>query len=392
MPVVPDVNWICTMSVGRTDGSAIEGLLVATNASARYAKSGHVLFLRDRSLLAQEFDAGKLQLVGEAVPVAENMTRTVRWETMFSVSDSGNLAFQAGTASELSQPFWLDRDGRELGTVGKPADYRSLALSHDGKRVAAQINDPKNQKSDIWALDLERGTTTRLTFDPADDYWPIWSMDDRHIYFTSNRQGRGDVFRKSSSGTGTDEVALADEFQSIIVSLSADGGTGAIMTNNQAKKTGWDIGILDIATGESRVFLETPFAEVTPAISPDAKWLAYASNESGQSEVYVQSLGNDGGKWQISTDGGNRPRWSRGGSEIVFLSPDDKLMAVEVKTQPTFTASVPRLLCDPKLRQGIGMHYDFSADGSRLLVNRSVEQAVVTPVTLVQNWTQGLGK
>ena len=366
--------------------------VIATNSSARYAKSGHVLFLRDRSLLAQRFDAGKLQLVGEAVPVAENMTRTVRWETMFSVSNSGSLAFQAGWASELSQLLWMDREGRELETVGKPADYRSIALSHDGKRVAATITDPKTQKSDIWALDLERGTSTRLTFDPAEDFGAIWSMDDKRIYFTSSRQGRGDVFRKSSSGTGTDEVVLADEDMSILVSLSADGGTGAVMTNPVAKKTAWDIGILDVATGKSRVFLETPFVELSPAISFDGKWLAYTSSESGQNEIYVQSLGDDGGKWQISTDGGNRARWSRGDQEIVFQSPDDKLMAVDVKIQPTFTASVPRRLFDPKLRQVNGMHYDISSDGSRFLINRSIEQAVVTPVTLVQNWTEGLGK
>ena len=258
--------------------------------------------------------------------------------------------------------------------------------------MAAAVLDPKNQKSDIWALDLDRGTSTRLTFDPADDFWPIWSADDKRIYFTSSRQGRGDVFRKSSSGTGTDELVLADPDLTLLVSLSADGGTGAIMTNNVAKKTGWDIAILDVATGKSRVFLETPFNELAPAISSDGRWIAYSSNESGQNEIYVQSLGNSGGKWQISTDGGARPRWTRGDRELVFQSPDDKLMAVDVKIVPEFTASVPRLLFDPKLRQANGMHYDISPDGQRFLVNRAIEQPVVTPVTLVQNWTQGLGK
>jgi len=365
--------------------------VIATNSSARYAKSGHLLFLRDRTLLAQRFDAGKLELGGEAVPVAENMTRTFRYETMFSVSDTGLLAFQAGSASELSQLVWMDWGGRDLETVGKPADYRGIAVSHDGKRVAASVIDPKSQKSDIWVLDLERGTSMRLTFDPADDSGPVWSVDDRKVYFTSMRQGRGDIFQKSSSGTGTDEVVLADTDVSFLSSVSADGRTGAVMTNNGAKKTGWDVSILDFATGKVRVFLETPFNEMVPTLSADAQLVAYFSNESGQGEVYVQSLGSDGGKWQISTTGGSRPRWSRENDRIIFQSPDDKLMVVDVKLKPVFTASVPRLLFDPKLRQLNGMQFSLAPDAERILVNRAVEQPVVTPVTLVQNWTLGLG-
>jgi Tol biopolymer transport system component len=365
--------------------------VISTNSSARYAKSGHLLFLRDRTLVAQRFDAGKLELVGEAVPVAENMTRTFRYETMFSVSDTGLLAFQSGSASELSQFVWMDREGHDLETVGKPADYRGLAISHDGKRVATSVVDPKTQKNDIWVLDLERGTSMRLTFDPADDLSPSWSMDDKRIYFTSMRQGRGDVFQKASSGTGTDEVVFADPDPNFLTSLSHDGSKGAVITNNVTKKTGWDISILDFATGKARVFLGTPFNELAPALTSDGQLLAYFSNESGQNEVYVQSLGDDGGKWQISTAGGSRPRWSREDSEIMFQSPDDKLMVVDVKVKPVFTASVPRLFLDPKIRQLTGMQYALAPDGKRILVNRPVEQAVVTPVTLVQNWTQGLG-
>ena len=254
------------------------------------------------------------------------------------------------------------------------------------------IIDPKTQKTDVWVLDLERGTSMRLTFDPADDMAPIWSADDKKVYFSSTRQGRGDIFRKSSAGTGTDELVLADPEWSLLWSLSGDGRTGAVMTNNGAKKTGWDISILDVASGKTRVFLETPFNELTPALSSDGRWLAYFSNESGQNEIYVQSLGTDGGKWQISTAGGARPRWSRDDTEILFQSPDDKLMVVGIKLTPVFTASVPRLIFDPKARQLAGMQYALSPDGKRVLVNRAIEQAVVTPVTLVQNWTQGLGK
>lgn len=380
-----------TLVAGSTE-SKNRTRLLATNSSARYAKSGHVLFLRDRTLLAQRFDAKKLELTAEAIPVAENMTRTGRFETLFSVSDNDLLAFQAGASSELSSLVWMDRDGRDLETAGKPADYHSVALSHDGRRVALTVQDPKNQKSDVWALDLERGTSTRLTFDPDDDYAPIWSADDKRIYFSSERQGRGDVFWKSSSGTGAEGVLIADPERSILTSLSADGRTGAVMTYNLKKKTGWDISILNFADGKIRPFLETPFNELVPALSADGRWLAYHSNESGRIEIYVQSLEEEGGKWQISTDGGARASWSRSDTEIIFQSLDDKLMVVDVKLTPHFTASVPRLLMDPKIRQRPGLQYAVAADGNRILVNRAVEQSAVSPLTLVQNWAEALGK
>ncbi len=374
-----------TESMGRTR-------LLATNSSARYAKSGHVLFLRDRTLLAQRFDARKLQLVGEAFPVAENMNRTGRSETIVSVSDGGLLAFQAGAETELSTLVWMDREGKDLETVGKPADYSSIALSHDGRRVAASINDPKSLNQDVWVLDLERGTTTRLTFDPAGDRAPIFSADDKRVYFTSERQGLGDVFWKSSSGTGADGVLLADPGWSILRSVSADGSIGVINTNSGASKTGWDISLLNFSDGKVHPFLQTPFDELGPVISPDGLWLVYNSNASLRAEVYVQSLTDEGGKWQISTDGGRQARWSRGASEIVFLSPDDKLMAVDVKLNPIFTASVPRLLFDPRLRQQPATQFVVAADGNRILVNRAIQQNAVVPLTIVQNWTATLGQ
>ena len=375
--------------VGSTESKERKHLLT-TKSSARYSKTGHVLFLRDRTLLAQRFDAGDLELSGEAVPVAENLSRTNRWETPFSVSDGGLLAYQSGLESEMYQLVWMDREGRDLETASKPADYRNIALSHDDRRVAATILDPKTQKTDIWVLDLERGTSMRLTFDSGDETSPMWSMDDRTIYFTSTKQGRGDVFRKSSSGTGTEELVLGGEEPEFLQGLTADGRTGAFMTNNGSKRTGWDISILDMTTGKARVFLETPFSELTPALSSDGRWIAYFSNESGQNEIYVQSLLGEGGKWQISTTGGTRPRWVRGDSELVFQSLDDKLMVVDIKRSPELTASVPRRLVDPRLRLLNGMQYALSSDGTRILVVRPLEQQASPPVTLVQNWNAGL--
>ncbi|MCM2314464.1 MAG: serine/threonine-protein kinase [Thermoanaerobaculia bacterium] len=366
--------------------------LLATNASARYSKTGHILFLRDRTLVAQRFDAKALKLEDEAVPVAENLARTIRWEAPFSVSDNGFLSFQAGANSDLSKLILLDRDGKESQTLPKQADYRNPVFSHDGRRIAAVIVDPATGKADIWVLDVERGTSTRLTFDPSDEMQPVWSPDDRYIYFTSRRQGKGDIFRKQSSGIGTEDVVLADSEWSMLLGLTADGKLGGVMTQNVAGKTEWDISLLNVDERKSTVLLQTPFSEVNPMLSRDGKWLAYNSTESGRAEVYVQRLDGEGGKWQISTDGGNRPRWSRAERELVFVSPDFKLMLVDVELGTNFKASVPRLFMDPGIRQVLGYQYDITNDGSRVMVSRAVDQAVVEPVTLVQNWAASLGK
>jgi Tol biopolymer transport system component len=366
--------------------------LLSTNSSARYSRTGHVLFLRDRTLVAQRFDAKSLKLEGDAVPVAENIARTLRWETPFSVSDTGLLAFQAGASSDLSTLLLVARDGKELKAFGKQADYRSPALSNDGRYIAASLVDQATGKADIWVLDVERGTSTRLTFDPADEMAPIWSPDDRYIYFTSRRQGKGDIFRKQSSGIGAEEVVLADPEWSMLMSLTADGKFGGVMTQNVPGKTEWDISLLNVDERKSMVLLQTPFSELNPKLSRDGKWLAYNASESGRAEVYVQRLDGEGGKWQISTDGGTRPRWSRDERELVFLSPDSKLMVVDMALGSIFKASVPRLFMDPGIRPALGYQYDLPDDGSFVLVNRAVDQAVVEPVTLVQNWTEGLGK
>ncbi|MBK9967898.1 MAG: PD40 domain-containing protein [Holophagales bacterium] len=363
--------------------------LLTTNSSARYSKSGHILFLKDRTLVAQRFDAASRRLEGEAIPVAEGLSRTIRWETTFSLSETGLLVFQSRSGGDVSRLVLLDRDGRELGTVGKPADYRDPALSHDGRRIAVAVLDATTQKSDIWPLDRERGTSTRLTFDPEDDFSPFWSPDDRHVYFNSRRQGGGDVFRKRSSGIGADEVVFADAELTWLRSLTGDGTSGALMTRAVSTKTGWDIHLLNLADKKTTVLLQTPFAEGNPVLTRDGKWMAYQTDESERFEVYVRRLDGEGGKWQISTDGGTRPRWSRGEKEIVFQTPDYGLLTVDVELGPTFSASVPRPFLNPGLRQIQGYQYDVSGDGSLILVNRAVVQENA-PVTFVQNWTEAL--
>ena len=373
-------------------GSKQKKLVVATKGQGRYSSAtGHLLFLRGGTVVAQKFDPRALTLAGEAVPVAENVRRSVRFEASFSLSRTGLLVFQAGSGTEPAQLALLDRSGREVGLVGKTvADFQSPRFSHDGTRVSVMINDPSTQKSDVWVIDVARGTSTRLTFDPESDYAPVWSPDDRMVYFAGNRSGRGDVFAKSSSGTGTDAPVYASPNTDILFKVSPDGASAWMIANRP--KQSWDILRLDLQSGKASDFVATPFVEWGPAPSPDGRWLAYASVESGRPEVYVQSLLDDGGKWQVSIEGGGYPAWTRGGREIIYQGIDRKLVAVDIRLEPTFQAGTPKVLFDPRIRASSAMEWDVTADGERFVVNRAIEVPGVEPITLIQNWPATLKK
>ena len=364
--------------------------IVATRSSARFAASGHLLFVRGQTLVAQPFDPDTLELSGSLVPVAENVNRSIWNETIVSVSNDGLLLYQTGAPSQDSRLAWVDREGLVRGTIGETARYNMPAISHDQTRVAVQVFDADMRRSDIWVLDNERGTSTRLTFDPGYSFAPAWAVDDRTIYFSSHRSGRGDIYSKSSSGMGAAERVYASDKWGVLMSLSPDGTTGWVMFNDTTAKTGYDIYRLDLESQEAHVFLQTPLTEGGPAVSPDGHWLLYHSDESGRSEVYVQSLQGDGGKWQISKNGGMVGRWTRNGREIVFQGVDGLLMAVEVTLAPTFSVGAPEALFDPHLREGFGPQFDVTLDGTRFLVNQPVDQPAVEPLTLVQNWTSEL--
>ncbi len=381
--------------VGSLD-SKEKKLLVNADQSAAYAPQGYLLFLRDRTLMAQGFDTERLELKGEPFPVVEQVDRLGQGQryALFSVSDTGVLVYRSGSIDNI-QLIWFNREGKQLGTVGPIAGYASPWLSPDEKRVVFSSLEPQGG-SDIWVLELARGTPTRFTFDPAVEISPIWSPDGTRIVFSSDREGPMNLYQKAASGAGNDELLLKSDDLKAAVDWSADGRL--ILYQDVGPKTTFDLWVLPLSGDRKPYpFLQTDFAEQQGRFSADGKWVAYTSNESGTSQVYVRSFLSSGGKWQISTNGGAQPQWRRDGRELFYISADRKLMAVDVRGNgSTFNVGVPKALFDLLIQTpglpGPRNSYVAAGDGQRFLVVSVPEERLTTPTTVVMNWTAGLKK
>jgi Tol biopolymer transport system component len=274
-----------TLFVGSIDGG-FHKPLVTVNSNAIYSPSGHLVYWRDRSLIAQKFDPKTLTLEHNLIPIAEQVGRSLRAHAFFSLSNDGTLLYETGSGVGNSQFVWIDGSGKQLQVaVGKPADYRGSALSHDERRLATPIVDPASGRWDLWIQDLQRGTSTRLTFDPGDEWSPTWSPDDSTIVCSSDGKSIGDLMVKRSSGTGADEVLYANRSFKVATDWSRDGKTILFMEQNA--KTDFDLMLYSLEDHKARVFLQTPYSEVNGRFSPDNRWIVYTSNESGKNQVYV---------------------------------------------------------------------------------------------------------
>jgi len=398
------------VSGGSLDSKESKVLLDATSnaayAPAGKGPSGYVLFVRQAALMAARFDAKRLQITGEAFPVAEQVQQYDHsGNGIFSVSENGVLAYEPGTTSSVSELVWFDRDGKRLGSVGPAGTYGSHQLSPEGRRIALDLVDPLSSTREVWLHDLSRDIRTRFTFDPADDSYPTWSPDGSRVAFVSNRRGGWDLYEKASDGTGREQPMLTSPEAKIPSDWSFDGKF-INYTQFDLRSLG-DLWILPL-TGDRKPFpaLQTEFNEWGGQFSPDGRWLAYTSNATGKLEAYVEPFGGrpapesartasgPGGKWLVSTNGGSHPRWRRDGKELFYLVPDGKLMAVAVKAGSTFDAGVPRVLFETRVpRAAIALlvsPYAVSADGQRFLIQTTSREATSSSVTVVLNWTAGL--
>jgi Tol biopolymer transport system component len=384
--------------VGTTDSKETTRLLQA-HSSMAYASPGYLLFVRESSLMAQGFDADTLQLNGDAFPVAEHTVRnSISGRAMFSVSENGVLVFRAGAGIINNQLVWFGRSGKQLSVLTPPGSYNAPALSPDEKKVAvSRLDLQTGTPSDIWLIDLERGSQIRLTTDPTSDLFPSWSPNGDHVTFVSTRNGVTSIYQRLSNGASPEEPLVSSAELKFNPQWAPDGQS--IIYAQLNPKTNVDLYLLSLS-GEkkSTSWLQTNFIEAQARFSPNGRWIAYISNETEQFEVYVDSFPATGAKVVISIGGGSQPQWRADGRELYYYAPDRKLMAVEVNGDgPTFKVGEARPLFEIRVASidqsfpGNG-YYTVTHDGKRFLVSSLPEAPERQQINVIVNWAADIKK
>ena len=362
---------------------------------------GHLLFVCGSALMAQPFDAERLRAIGDAVPVSENISRT-RVPTSFSVirsyrfgvSATGDTLIQWSSTQPRQQLAWFDRSGKKLESVGPVSQMDGIAVAPDGAHIAVGMAEDFAE-TQVWLLDTTGGTSSRLSFEGARNFRPRFSPDGSQVVFTGSRGDGEGIFRKSANGSGAEEKLLTPTNFRFVSDWSPDARFLTYITSDPERK--FDLWVLPLEHDRTPYpLLRTRANENFAQFSPDGKWISYESDESGKMQVYVQPFppgSGNGGKWQISVDGGGGARWRRDGKELFYLA-GSKLMTVEVNVVgETFHAGIPRMLFDTPLTAQPSRHnYAPSADGRRFLMAAPVEQETALPLTLVLNWQVALPK
>ena len=365
--------------------------------NARYLTTGHLVFGRQGSLWGVPFDLDRLVATEPERELVDGIDQSGLGGGMaFAVSTDGSLAYVAGDANRSDEAHvlvWVDRDGREEPIPMPARPYYAARLSPDGTRIAVEVQDPN---TDIWVHDLARGKQTRLTFDPGLDRFPVWTPDGERIAFASDRGGGPyDVFWKLAVGTREPGLVVSDPDRRLDPwSWTPDGQSLLI------NEGGMNVGMVTLGGDQSRrPVLDVAATEGVPEISPDGRWMAYRSAESGRMEVYVRPFPDvQSSKWQVSTNGGTYPAWSPDGQELFYRTLDgSSLMGVMVEAEPSFNVGVPevRVTGAYVYAAGQGRNWDMSPDGTRFLVlksvgHRSTEDSASLQITVVLNWTQEL--
>jgi eukaryotic-like serine/threonine-protein kinase len=353
-----------------------------------YAPSGQLVYAQTGRLMAVPFDLQRLSLTGAAVPVVEGVLQsTSSGAAQYSFSATGSLVYVAGAvqATVQNKLVWVSRNGAEQPLSAPLREYGLPQLSPDGRRLAVGIADQ------VWLYDLSREALSRFTFEGDLNAAPVWTPDGKRIAFRSNKEGPFNVFWQVADGSGGLERLTMSKNGQGPSSWSPDGQLLAFDEVNPNKR--FEIWVLRIGDRKAQPFLQTRFNEAAPRFSPDGRWLAYNSDESGRYEVYVQPYPGPGGKWQISTGGGTEPAWNPNGRELFYCS-EDKMMAVDIATQPGFAAGRPRMLFEGRYGDSpnpLIANYDVSPDGQRFLMTKESEQSSsATQINVVLNWFEEL--
>jgi eukaryotic-like serine/threonine-protein kinase len=415
----PNANGIYLASVDAKPEQQSAKLLVATSWGPGYAttadpNTGYLLFMRDGTLMAQPFDNNRLELEGQPTPIAEQVGSSGGGGGIGSFSASANaLVYISSNNASIRRGgsrgnfighlAWFDREGKVLGTIGDLGVYRSLALSPDGKSVAFERADVQNpQNRSIWLYDFARGVTTRFTFNSDWDMSPVWSPDGGRVAFGSVKAGGVQIYDKASNLAGQEELLDKSSANEVPSSWSPDGRFVLFYSPVPPVRI-WILPLAGAAGDRKPIpFEDTQFDEAWGRFSPDGRWIAYHSDESGRNEIYVRPFDAASisgasparalpvtGKWMVSKDGGTTALWRRDGKELFYLSLDGKVMAVDVSTSGVFQAGVPKALF--KAPDGV-LFWDVSADGKRFIMASPAAETPAPPPTfsVVLNWQTAL--
>ena len=374
--------------VGRLGTTEPVARLVELATNAVYA-DGHLLYVRDGALVAQQFDPARRETRGEPTAVVGDVLYNRRFSYgVFSAGGSGVLAFLTGRQRDLSQLVWRDRSGRRLGELGTPgilSGYGGLALSRDGRLAAVARVDEGTSEADIWLYDLDRGSESRIVR-PGDDGDPVFAADGGQMYFGSSSGNVGVLMRRDLK-SGSETQLFSETAGSYIVPLASVRDGAAILYTTPKLDGGSDLLLRPTAGGgEAKFVVGTPADELYGQVSPDGRWLAWASDESGRYEVFVAPFPDArGSRFQVSRDGGTQPRWHPKGAELFFKTPDNVLTAVPIEASSgTFSVGTPTALF--RIVESTGWTYAVAPDGERFLVREPLAERDASPVTLLTDW------
>lgn len=383
----------CGTFVGSLDDANLKKHILNDFSRVEYVAPGYLIFSRGSTLVAQAFDVNRLELKGDTLSLGEKVGYDgYSGYAAFSTSDNGSLAF--GMIDQLrTQLAWYDRSGKKTSVLGDPADYREMAFSPDESKVVLERADTATGNNDLWIVDLVRGSFSRFTFEPSNEVAALWSPDGSKIAYCSNPEGIINLYQKSATASSTPELVVASADPKYPDDWSADGKF--ILYESSSQKTKFDLWYVPMV-GEHKPlpFLQTQFNETHGRFSPDGKWIAFSSDESGRSEIYLRRFPPSGDNWQISTEGGDQVQWRKDGKELIYLSADKKLMTVPFTSGDSPKLGVPHALFStlvyPNSLVDNRNQYVTSADGNRFLFIEKVDPTNTAPIEMILNWPAAL--
>jgi serine/threonine protein kinase/Tol biopolymer transport system component len=367
-------------------GSREAACLMQSDSRVEYAPPGRLLFVRKGTLLAQPFDAGKRRLSGQPASIADRISvfAPTGGADFGASADGQMLVYRQGAPA--SRLVWMDRSGRQLGSVGEPGYFGLVRISPDERRLAADVEDPATGGRDIWLYDLVTGLGSRLTFDPVDAGWPVWSPDGSRLAFGSGGKGPPDIYLKELGGQMAETLVLAAPGSQVLADWTRDGRFLAYVDYSPSRTPQRQVWLLPM-TGERKPvpLVGNRFSDYDPRFSPDSRFVAFVSEESGQAEVYVAAVDGSERKQRVSPAGGSLPCWSKDGKELFFVAADNVLMTAPVSLERDLRFSAPKPLFSlPPFP--FRSDYDVSRDGQRFLVNLGQERARQPALTAIHNW------